>query len=73
MYWLFCVLKDREKPLSVLEIAYTSGKKRLDGNTEAEYIKKLDSASENIKKAFEDQQARAGVSKIIASPSISCV
>ena len=61
MYRLYCVLKDREMPPTVHEIAYASAKRKLDGNTEAEYIKKLESTSENIKKAFEDQQARAGV------------
>lgn len=61
MYRLYCILKDREEPPTPDEIAIAAGKKKLDGHTEAEYIKKLESASENIKKAFEDQQARAGV------------
>jgi hypothetical protein len=63
MYRLYCVLKDREEPPTDLEIAYASGKKKLSSDTEAEYIKQLESCSENIKKAFEDQQARAGVSE----------
>jgi hypothetical protein len=63
MHRLYCILKDREEPPTPDEIAIAAGKKKLDGNTEAEYIKKLESASENIKKAFEDQQARAGVSE----------
>jgi hypothetical protein len=63
MYRLFCILKDREEPATPDEIAYASGKKKLDGTTEAEYIKMLKSTSENIKKAFGNQQARAGVSE----------
>jgi hypothetical protein len=61
MYRLYCILKDWEEPLTPDEISITAGKKKLDGNTEAEYIKKLESTSENIKKAFEDQQAQASV------------
>jgi hypothetical protein len=63
MYRLYSILKDREEPPTPDEIVIASGKKKLNGNTEAEYIKKLESTSENIRKAFEDQQARAGVSK----------
>ena len=65
MYQLYCVLKDREEPPTPDEIAITSGKKQLDGRTEAEYLKRLEKASENIKKAFEDQQAQAAVSDSI--------
>ena len=61
MYGLYCVLKDREEPPSHHEIAYASGQKKFNGVTEAEYLKKLASASDNIKKAFKDQQARAGI------------
>lgn len=63
MYQLYCILKDRDVPPTPDEIAIASGKKRLDGKTEAEYFKKLERASENIKKAFEEQQARATVSE----------
>jgi hypothetical protein len=63
MYQLYCILKDRDAPPTQDEIAIASGKKRLDGKTEAEYFKKLERTSENIKKAFEEQQARATVSK----------
>ncbi|KAI0280551.1 hypothetical protein BC826DRAFT_975242 [Russula brevipes] len=59
MYQLYCILKDRDVPPTPDEIAIASGKKRLDGKTEAEYFKKLKNESENIKKAFEEQQARA--------------
>ncbi len=61
MYRLYCILKDWEEPPTPDKIAIAAGKKKLDGNTEAKYIKMLESASENIKKAFEDQQAQAGV------------
>ena len=61
MYRLYCILKDREEPSSHHEITYASGKKKFDRVIEAEYLKKLASASNNIKKAFEDQQAWAGV------------
>lgn len=63
MYQLYCILKNWEEPPTPDEIAIACGKKKLDANTEAEYIKKLEHASENIKKAFEDQRARAGVSE----------
>jgi hypothetical protein len=67
MYQLYCVLKDREEPLTPDETAIASGKKQLDGRTEAEYLKRLEKASENIKKAFEDQQAWAAVSDNIVA------
>ena len=67
MYGLYSVLKDREEPPTINEIAYASGKKKLDYNTESAYNKQLESASENIKKAFENQQARAGVREIYSS------
>jgi hypothetical protein len=63
MHRLYSILKDREEPPTPDKIAIACGKKKLDGNTEAEYIKQLENTSENIKKAFEDQQARAGVSE----------
>ena len=62
MYHLYCILKDRDEPPTFDEIAIASGKKVLDGHAEAEYLKKLEKASENIKKAFKDQQAWAIVS-----------
>ncbi len=63
MFQLYSILKDREEPPTPDKIAIASGKKKLDGNTEAEYIKKLENTSENVKKAFEDQRAQAGVSE----------
>jgi hypothetical protein len=61
MFQLYCFLKDRDAPPTPDEIAIASGKKQLDGKSEAEYFKKIERASENIKKAFEAQQARATV------------
>jgi len=65
MYCLYCILKDREDPSTPYDIAIASDKKTLDTNTEAEYLKKFDNASRNIKKAFEDQLARGRVCEII--------
>ena len=62
MYQLYCILKDREEPPTLDEIAIASGKKALDARTEAEYLRKLEATSANIRKAFEDQLARAAVS-----------
>lgn len=73
MYILYCTLKDHEAPPTPEEIAIASGKKQLDGRTESEYLKKLEKASENIKKAFEDQQARAAVSDINFNIYISLI
>jgi hypothetical protein len=64
MYQLYCILKDQEEPPTPDDIAIASGKKELDGYAEAEYLKKLEKSSENIKKAFEDQKSRAAVSEI---------
>jgi len=63
MYRLYCILKDWEEPPTPDKIAVASCKKKLDGSTEAEYMKKLENVSENIKKAFEDQQVWARVSE----------
>ena len=57
MYGLYSVLKDWEEPPTVFKIAFASGKKKFDGVTKGEYLKKVVSASNNIKKVFEDQQA----------------
>lgn len=64
MYQLYSVLKDRDEPPTPDEIDIASGKRQLDGKAEAEYLKRLNNSSENIKKAFQDQQARAIVSEI---------
>jgi hypothetical protein len=63
MYQLYCILKDRDEPPTPEEIDIASAKQQLDEKTEAEYLQKLAKSSENIKKAFQDQQARAGVSE----------
>ena len=61
MYGLYSILKDRKEPPTVLEIAFASGKKKFDGVTKGKYLKKVVSASNNIKKVFEDQQAWASI------------
>ena len=61
MYRLYCFLKDREEPPTDHEIAYASGKKKLDWNSGSDFVKKLEGTSENIRKAFNDQQAQASV------------
>ena len=71
MYQLYCVLKDRNDPLTSDEIDIASGKMQLDGRAEVEYLKKLENASENIKKAFEDQRAREAVSDNLILTCIS--
>jgi hypothetical protein len=63
MYQLYCILKDRDEPPTPEEIDIASARRQLDEKTEAEYLQKLAKSSENIKKAFQDQQARAGVSE----------
>jgi hypothetical protein len=62
MYQFYCALKDREDPPMPEEINIASGKKQLDGHAEAQYSKKLEKSSENIKKVFEDQQAQVAIS-----------
>ena len=61
MYQLYCILKDHKEPPTLDEIAIASGKKVLDTCTEAEYLRKLEATSENIRKAFEDRLAHAAV------------
>lgn len=67
MHQFYCILKNCDEPPTPDEIAITSGKKQPDEHAEAEYIRKLEKSSENIKKAFEDQQAHAAVSNVIFS------
>ncbi|KAI9434270.1 hypothetical protein BJY52DRAFT_1100235, partial [Lactarius psammicola] len=59
MFWLYCVLKDREEMPMPEEIAIASGKQALDPKNEAAYIERLEAASENIRKAFAAQEAKA--------------
>ena len=61
MFRLYCILKDRGEPPTAEEIAVASGKQALDPTSEAEYIKKLEAANENIRKAFAAQAAQAAV------------
>ncbi|KAF8472377.1 hypothetical protein DFH94DRAFT_636686 [Russula ochroleuca] len=50
---------NRDEPLTHAEIDVASAKWQLDGNREHEFLEKLNRLSGNIKKAFQDQQARA--------------
>ena len=61
MYNLWEILKGRDESPMSEEINIACGKTQLDGKAEAEYLKKLQDKSGNIKKAFEDQKARAAV------------
>jgi hypothetical protein len=61
MYRLYCVLKDRAEPPTAEEIGFASGKTVLDPKSDAEYLKKLEAATENIQKAFATQEANAAV------------
>jgi hypothetical protein len=61
MYWLYCVLRDRAEPPTLREIGFASGKKVLDLKSDAEYLKKLEAATENIQKAFASQEANTAV------------
>ena len=63
MYHLYSILKDRAEPPSPDEIEIASAKRQPDRKAEAEYLEKLEKLSENIKKVFQDQQARAIVSE----------
>jgi len=65
MYRLYCVLKDRAEPPTAEEIGFMSGKTVLNPKSDAEYLKKLEAATENIQKAFATQEANAAVCLII--------
>jgi hypothetical protein len=69
MYQLYSILKDRDKPSTPNEINIASAKWQLDWKAEAEYLQKLEKSLENIKKAFQNQQAHAIVSGL--PPGIS--
>ena len=64
MYQLYSILKDHDEPPTPDEIDIASARRQLDWKAEAEYLQKLEKSSENIKKAFQNQQARAIVSEI---------
>ncbi|KAF8233226.1 hypothetical protein L208DRAFT_1267987, partial [Tricholoma matsutake] len=59
MYRLYWVLKDWAEPPTAEEIGFASGKTVLDPKSDAEYLKKLEAATENIQKAFAMQEANA--------------
>ena len=61
MHRLYLVLKDRNEPPTPDEIAFASGKKALDPKSEADHLRKLEDATENIRKAFALQEAQAAV------------
>jgi hypothetical protein len=61
MYWLYCVLKDWAEPPMAKEIGFASGKTVLDQKSNAEYLKKLEAATESIQKAFAMQETNAVV------------
>jgi hypothetical protein len=71
MYRLYCLLKEQEEPPTLDDIAIASGRKKLDADTEAKYLKKFENVSGNIRKAFEDQRVQAHV--CIFYSSITCV
>ena len=60
MYQFYSVLKDRDEPATPKEIDIASAKQPLDD----EYLQELEKSSENIKKAFQSQQACAIVSEL---------
>jgi len=64
MYQLYSILKDCNKPPTPDKIDITSARQQLDWKAEAEYLQKLEKSSENIKKAFQNQQAHTIVSEI---------
>ena len=63
MYQFYSILKDRDEIPSPDEINIVSAKRQLDWKTEAEYLQRLEKTSENIKRAFQNQQAQAIVSE----------
>jgi hypothetical protein len=68
MYQLYSILKDRDEPPTPDKINIASAKRQLDWKAEAEYLQKLEKLSENIKKAFQNQQAHAIVSGLPRVP-----
>ncbi|KAH9015437.1 hypothetical protein EDB83DRAFT_2203680, partial [Lactarius deliciosus] len=59
MFQLYCILKDQAELPTAEEVAVASGKQVLDTTSEAEYLKKLEEASVDIRKAFAAQAAQA--------------
>ena len=48
MHWLYLILKDREELPTPDKIVIASGKKALDPKSKADYLQKLEDATENI-------------------------
>jgi hypothetical protein len=65
MYQFYSILKDCDDPATPEEVDITFARQQLDWKAEAEYMQKLEKSSENIKKAFQNQQARAIVSEVL--------
>ncbi|KAM6491683.1 hypothetical protein JOM56_012845 [Amanita muscaria] len=59
MHRLYLILKDREESPTPDEIAVASGKKVIDPKSEADYLRRLEDATDNIRKAFAAQEAQA--------------
>ena len=59
MFQLYSILKDCNEPFSLDKIDITSAKRQLNWKAKAEYLEKLKKSLENIKKAFQNQHARA--------------
>jgi len=48
MFQMYCILKDRAKPPTPEEVAIASAKQALDAKSESEYIRRLETSTENI-------------------------
>ena len=70
MFLLYDHLKDGDQTPTPDEVAIASGKRKLDTKEETELIEKLKKSSENIKKAFQNQRARAIVSESVDFSSL---
>ena len=64
MYQFYSILKDHDNPATPEEVNITPARWQLDLNAKAEYMQKLEKSLENIKKVFQNQQARAIVSEV---------
>jgi len=72
MYRLFTSIKERpaDHPITQQEIELASGAKVLDLGKAKEYFQNLETASENIRAAFEKQATNASV-RIMVSMNIT--
>ena len=64
MYQFYSILKDHDNPATPEEVNIAPARWQLDLNAKAEYMQKLEKSSENIKKVFQNQQARAIISEV---------